>query len=308
MPAHHVRRRACAAVTVALLWNLGSAHAAAPYRLDSLTLLRNSTTIFFDGYDDGQTLPPGPNFPGTTTPAYVPERTVGNFSGAEHDGKLDLDPRHRGAATLNPFTGRPEGVAFQAAYLNVNTQDTPESAARGLKLHHTFELHAVFDLVTPPQADGFDSYGLRLADFDNRGPTGWNDVLDLQLFKSASTGGPVLLLIERDFRAGTRVQHGLLRPDPALGDQIELFFVKPTADVASVQAGYRLLDHGVPMGDAVFFAVTPTLFEGEVFTRPGFFAVAQVPEPSTGLLLGSGLLLLAWGGRSRRRAKLQPMP
>lgn len=44
---------------------------------------------------------------------------------------------------------------FQAAYLNVNTQSTPETAARGLKLNH-----------------GFASHGLRLADFDNRGADG----------------------------------------------------------------------------------------------------------------------------------------
>lgn len=287
-------------LAAAALLALPAAASSAPYRIDHLSVTRHGSLIFEDGFDDGAALPPGPSFIGSSTPGYVAERVVGNFSSSEQAGKLGLDPRRDGVATINPFTLQPEGVAFQAAYLNVNTQSTPETAARGLKLGHSFEVRALFDLVTPARADGFDSYGLRLADFDNPGALGWNDVLDLQLFKSQSTGGPVLLLIERDFRAGTRVQHGLLRPDPAQADQIELFFLKSAADDPHVSAGYRLFDKGVAIGGAQVFATAPALFDGEVFTRPGFFAVSQVPEPASAWLLAGGGLFVAW--RQRRRS------
>ena len=298
--ASTLRQQLSHALAAVALVAMPAVAASAPYRIDNLSVTRNGSLIFEDGFDDGAAPPPGPSFFGTITPGYSAERIVGNFSGSEQGGKLGLDPRHRGVATINPFTLRPEGLAFQAAYLNVNTQSTPETAARGLKLGHSFEVRARFDLVTPARADGFDSYGLRLADFDNPGPSGWNDILDLQVFKSRSTGGPVLLLIERDLRAGTQVQHGLLRPDPSQADQIELFFLKTAAGDAHVSAGYRLFDKGVAVGDAQFFALAPALFDGEVFTRPGFFAVSQVPEPASAWLLAGGGLFVAWRQRRRR--------
>jgi hypothetical protein len=280
---------------------------AAPYRIDSFSVERNGSALFIDEFDAGLALPPGPLFPGTTTPGYTADRIVGDFSGAESGGKLGLDPALRGVATVNPLTGVPEGVKFQAAYLNVNTQSTPETAARGLKLNHSFVVSAIFDLVTPPKADGFDSYGLRLADFDNRGPDGWNDVLDLQVFQSRSAPGtPALLLIERDFNFGSRITLAQLRLDPNQGDQIELFFDKATVDDPTVQAGYRYLKDGAAVGERQTFGAAATLFEGEVFTRPGFFAVSQVPEPASALLLAGGLLAVGAAGRhSRHRVKMR---
>lgn len=295
--ARRLRRHLGLALGLAL-W--GAAQAA-PYRIDSFSVERNGSTIFTDLFDDGLAPPPGPLFPGTTTPGYTAERIVGDFSGAENSGKLGLDPLRRGVATVNPLTGMPEGVKFQAAYLNVNTQETVETAARGLKLHHSFRVSAVFDLVTPPKADGFDSYGLRLADFDNRGAQGWNDVLDLQVFKSRSSGNPVLLLIQRDFRVGSRSTLAQLRLDPTQGDQVELFFDKDTVDDPTVQAGWRYLSGGVGIGERQVLSSSATLFHGEVFTRPGFFAVSQVPEPSVALLMSGGLLLVGCGVRRARR-------
>lgn len=280
---------------------------AAPYRIDRFSVERNGSALFIDEFDDGLALPPGPLFPGTTTPGYTADRIVGNFSGAENGGKLGLDPALRGLATVNPLTGVPEGVKFQAAYLNVNTQSTPETAARGLKLNHSFTVSAVFDLVTPPKADGFDSYGLRLGDFDNRGADGWNDVLDLQIFHSRSAPGvPALLLVERDFNRGSRNTLAQLRLDPSLGDQIELFFNKATVDDPTVQAGYRYLKNGAAVGERQTFSAAATLFDGEVFTRPGFFAVSQVPEPASALLLAGGLLAVGCAGRrSQDRTKMR---
>ena len=292
-------RAACVFASAACALAAQPAMAAAPYQIDSFTVSRNGSLIFEDLFDDGLALPPGPNFIGTTTPGYVADRIVGDFSGSESGGKLGLDPVRRGVATVNPITNQPEGVAFQAAYLNVNTQSTPETAARGLKINHTFNVSALFDLVTPAKADGFDSYGLRLADFDNRSPSGWNDVLDLQVFQSRSVPGvPVLLLVERDFNFGTRNILAQLRLDASLGDQVELFFDKATADDPTVRAGYRYFRNSGAVGERTSFSASATLFEGEVFTRPGFFAVAQaIPEPSSAWLLAVGMAGLAWQRR-----------
>src|SRR5688500_2376608 len=117
----------CASHAIAALGVLACSTAALAdvYKIDRLTVERNSALILADNFDDGQAPPFGAFFADATTPAYVPERVIGNFAGSESGGKLALDPANRGIATINPFTGQPEGIRFQAAYLNVNTQQTP---------------------------------------------------------------------------------------------------------------------------------------------------------------------------------------
>ena len=276
---------------------LSSAAAAIEYRIDQLSVERNGTAIFLDDYADGIAPPIGTTFINSPTAGY--SGTVGNFAGQESNGKLTLDPTHRGVATVNPFTLQPEGILFQAAYLNVNTQSTPDTAARGLKLHHTFTVSALFDLVTPGPTTHSHSYGLRLADFDNHGPSGWNDVLDLQVFRHAS-GAPRLMLVDRDFRGSTvRLEQTVL--DTSLGDQIELTFTKGVADDPTVQASYRYWSQGSAVGPAITFAAAATLFHGEIYTRPGIFAIAAaVPEPETWGMLIAGLALTV--AVARRRA------
>ena len=288
---------ACRLVLACCLGAATTGAAAIEYRIDRLSVERNGSMIFDDGFDDGVAPPVGTTFIGTSTPGY--SGVVGNFSGAESNGKLTLDPTHRGVATINPFTGLPEGIRFQAAYLNVNTESTPETAARGLKLHHTFTVSATFDLVTPGPTTRWDGYGLRLADFDNRGASGWNDVLDLQIFKDRVSGRPRLGLYDRDLRSGTLavLQSTLL--DPTLGDQIELTFSKSIANDPTVWASYRYLSGGTPVGASTTFAAAATLFNGEIFTRPGFIAVAPaVPEPATWAFMAGGLLFTV--GLARR--------
>lgn len=276
---------------------LSSGAAAIEYRIDQLSIERNGTAIFLDDYADGIAPPVGTTFINSPTAGY--SAVVGDFAGEEMNGKLTLDPLHRGVATINPFTGQPEGIFFQAAYLNVNTQSTPDTAARGLKLHHTFTVSAIFDLVTPGPTTRFDSYGLRLADFDNAGPDGWNDVLDLQVFKDTTTGAPKLGLFDRDFRGSTqRLETALL--DPTLGDQVELTFTKAVADDPTVWASYRYWLQGAAVGPAVTFSASAALFHGEVFTRPGIFAIAAaVPEPETWAMFIAGLSLMVAFARAR---------
>jgi hypothetical protein len=288
---------ACNVMATCGLIALSSGAAAVEYRIDQLSIERNGTAIFLDDYADGIAPPVGTTFINSPTAGY--SGVVGNFAGEELNGKLTLDPSHRGVATINPFTGQPEGLLFQAAYLNVNTQSTPDTAGRGLKLHHTFTVSAIFDLVTPGPTTRFDSYGLRLADFDNTGPAGWNDVLDLQVFKDAATGAPKLGLFDRDFRGSTqRLETALL--DPALGDQVELTFTKAVADDPTVSVSYRYWLQGAAVGAAISFSASASLFNGEIFTRPGIFAVAAaVPEPETWAMLIAGLSLMVAFARGR---------
>lgn len=275
---------------------------AAVYTLDDFQVVRNGALIFDDSFDDGLAPPQGTVFLGTTTPGYPANRVVGDFTGAESGGRLQLDPSRRGLATVNPITGLPDGLLFQAAYLNVNTQSTPDTAARGLKLNHSFTVSGLFDLVTPGPTSTLDAYGIRLADFDNTGTTGWNDVIDLEVFRSAQTGLPRLFFIDRDLRAGTRTVLGSVLLDPAAGDQILLAFTKPTVDDPTIVASWQYVAQGVAVGAPVLFAATARAFDGEVFTRPGFFAIASVPEPAGAGLMLAGLAVLAWRRRSARAA------
>lgn len=297
---HRRRVAALKLVAASAFAAMASGVGAVEYRIDRLSVERNGIPIFLDEYNDGIAPPIGTTFINSPNAGY--SHTVGDFAGEESSGKLTFDPSHRGVATMNPVTGRPEGILFQAAYLNVNTQSTPETADRGLKLHHTFTVSALFDLVTPGATAQANSYGLRLHDFDNSSETGWNDVLDLQVFKDRATGAPSLGLFDREFRGTTqRLATALL--DSTLGDQIELTFTKGVADDPTVYASYRYWFQGTAVGPVIPFSASATLFHGEVFTRPGIIAVAAapVPEPETWTLLVAGLGLMAGG--VRRRAK-----
>lgn len=278
--------------------------AAAPFQIDRFWGERNGAALFSDEFNDGLGPPTGGVFPGTTTALYTLNRVVGNFATAEQGGKLTLDPRNNGVQTVNPFTGVPEGLYFNAAYLNVNTDDTAANIARGLKLSHSFAVHGLFDLDMNLAFAGTDTYGIRLADFDNTGATGWNDVLDLQLARSTVTGDVRLYFFHRDLRLGTRSIIASAALDAALGEQIELSFFKNTVNDPTITAAFRYVQGGVAQG-AVQVVGESDAYNGESFTRPGFFAaqaVAQaVPLPGTLALLGAAGLA-AWLVRGARTA------
>ncbi len=281
---------------------------AMSYQLDSFEDTRDGAAFFFDGFDDGFAPPVGTSFIGSTTPGYLPARVVGDFSGAESGGKLTLDPTQRGVGTVNPVTGIPEGIRFQAAYLNVNTQSTPEAAQRGLKINHTFKVSGLFDFATPGPVRGLDSYGIRLADFGTESAGLSNDILDLQVYQSVSTGRPRLEFIRRSLGTGSFLSLASTLLDPTGGDQLMLTLSKPTAFDPTIVASFQYYAGGAAVGAETAFAVTAAAFNGENFTRPGFIAVAPaavalppVPEPQTWGLMLAGLGALIARARSRRR-------
>lgn len=298
-----VLRHAAAGLGFALACAAAAPAWAGPYYIDRFYGERNGAALFSDEFSDGFGPPTGGTFIGNSTSLYSVDRVVGNFNGAEQNGKLTLDPQGRGVQTLNPFTLQPEGVFFTAAYLNTNTDALPANAARGLKLDHTFAIHGLFDLVMPPSVALGESYGIRLADFDNRGADGWNDVLDLVIARSTSTGNVRLYLIRRDFHLQTRTFVSIVDPDWSLGDQIELTLFKDTAGDPTVKAGYRMVQGGAAASAFQVFGESD-LFNGEIFTRAGFMAAGNartsgVPAPSVpALLLAAGLA--AYGLRRRR--------
>lgn len=277
---------------------------AAPFQIDRFWGERNGAALFSDAFDDGAGPPTGGVFAGSTTPLYTLNRTVGNFAGAEQGGKLTLDPLNNGVQTVNPFTGLAEGVYFTAAYLNVNTDDALVNAARGLKLGHSFAIHGLFDLDMSLAPAGGESYGIRLADFDNTGATGWNDVLDLQLARSTTTGQVRLFFFRRDLRLGTRSTVASAALDAALGDQIELSFFKNTVGDPTITAGFRYVQSGTAQG-AVQVLGESDAYNGETFTRAGFFAVQTVaqavPLPGTLALTLAGLAVMGVGAAAQRR-------
>jgi hypothetical protein len=272
-------------------WLLLAATAAAapawatPYSIDRFWGERSGLAFFNDDFNDNVAPPTGGTFITSTAALY--SSVTGNFTGAELGGKLTLDPVARGVQTVNPFTLRSEGVYFTAAYLGVNVD--PTVTTLGLKLNHTYAIHALIDLSRP--LNDFGNVGLRLADYDNSGPDGWNDIIDFEVGRNTSTGALSAFFIRRDLRVQINTLISSTALNTALGDQIEISLLKETADSPAITAAYRYVNSGVPVGALQRVGITDA-YHGEVFTRPGIFAFQAVPLPGTLGLALVGLITL----------------
>jgi hypothetical protein len=143
------------------------------------------------------------------------------------------DPARNGRQTVNRFTLQPEGIYFIAANLNVDVN--PSNSALGFKLNHTYAIHALYDLRR--LASDFGNNGIRLADYDNLGSQGYNDIIDLEVGRSTLDRSLRLLFICRDLRLQTRVIISSTFLNDALGDQIELSLLKETANDPTITGG-----------------------------------------------------------------------
>lgn len=269
---------------------------AATFSLDRLTVTRNGSVILIDEFDDGFAPPSGPLFFGSSYPAYL--RTVGDMGGAEYDGALHLNPAARGVETVNPYTGLTDGVRFEAAYLNFNTQSTPDTAHRGLKLNHTYSMNGVFSLTLPAgQNQSSEAYGLRLSDFASFGGNA-DDVIDLFAYRRAG-GGLGAGFYHRNYAAGTVEVINRIALNPGQADQLEFMLSKPTVDDPTIEASVRFINNGVADNQWTSLGTT-TAYHGEIVTVPAFFAVSPVPEPASMALLLAGAGLLGWRARRQK--------
>lgn len=79
--------------------------------------------------------------------------------------------------------------------------------------------------------------------------------------------------------------------DGSLGDQIELSFFKDVAGDPTISAGFRYVQGGVAQGTVQRLGESDA-YNGETFTRPGFFAIETVVQ-TVGLPSGLALTLAA---------------
>jgi hypothetical protein len=267
---------------------------ATPYLLDRFWGERNGSALFNDDFNDGSAPPVGSTYIGSTNALY--SSSSDNFVGAERGGKLTLDPVLNGRQTVNRFTLQPEGIYFMAANLNVDVN--PANSTLGFKLNHTYAIHALYDLRR--QASDFGNNGIRLADYDNLGPQGYNDIIDLEVGRSTVDGSLRLFFIRRDLRLQTRLLISSTFLNDVLGDQIELSLLKETANDPTITGAFRYFRDGVAQSALIRVGETDG-YNGEVFTRPAVFAFEAIPLPGT---LGLGIFGFAgMFALDRRRIK-----
>jgi hypothetical protein len=267
--------------------------AATPYLLDRFWGERNGAALFNDDFNDGSAPPVGSTYSSSTNALY--SSSSDNFAGAEQGGKLTLDPALNGRQTVNRFTLQPEGIYFIAANLNVDVN--PANSSLGFKLNHTYAIHALYDLRR--QANDFGNNGIRLADYDNLGSEGYNDIIDLEVGRSTVDGRLSLFFIRRDLRQQTRFLISSTPLNEAFGDQIELSLLKQTANDPTITAAFRYFRNGVAQSALLSSVGETDAYNGEVFTRPAVFAFETIPLPGT-----LGLAILGFAGMfalNRRR-------
>ena len=262
-----------------LTWSIvGGSPVNADYyvSLDDLSIIKNGSQIFRDGFDGGGPPPSAPYFSNGNSTFYF---TDGTFVEDINSGRLIMVGRNASA----PFDSLTGGQAVHsAALLNSNTQPISTSEL-GLKSDANFTVAARFDLSLPE--DPGEYYGIRLIDSIGDPVLGVhdNDYVGV-VVRRPIDGGPVEVeLIHIDRQAGTFsvLEAHQLNVPPGV-DQIVLRLSHDPADPGGsnvVRAAFDLLDGGVVVGTTIF-ATSDTIFNGEDWTRAQIVATAPVESDS----------------------------
>ncbi len=279
-----------ARIIVALfIMTQASAALAYNFTIDNFDIVKNGSTLFNDPFSDGNPPPSAPNFTSGAAATY----TVTGTPGPESGGKLQLNSSG-GALTSN--------IAENGFNLTVgarlNTSIT--GGATGLNSNSTFAVTGLFDLIIPgpsllPNATG-DRYSIRLNDAANN--IEGNDIVLLQVVRLSNGLLAIQFRDLNDLANSNNLIASL--PLDTNHDQIALRLSHLSSSNNAITGSFAYVDGGV-FGAFTTFAPTIDIFDGETFTRANFQAQSTVPEPSSLLLFGSGLMGLAGFCRKRSR-------
>ena len=239
---------------------------------------------FVDDFDDGLE-PPSSNgtFPNGAFGSYL---TLPNpMPGLEQNGKLRLETAE-GVLGSSQVSGRP--ILIQRARLATNTSDADADLNSGLKETQVFTVKGTFDLIEPTV--NRENYGVRLTDF---GKADRNDNVALRVILTPS-GEWQVQFVEADYGLGVFdiIDSVLLSGITGVSDyeQIALTLTKSSNNDKLISAAFELIDFE---GSDLLVSLNGTadIFDGERWTRAGFFAFAPapVPLPATFLLMCAGM-------------------
>ncbi|MCU0841365.1 MAG: PEP-CTERM sorting domain-containing protein [Thiobacillaceae bacterium] len=253
--------------------------------------LLTTPPVFYDNFADLAAPPSAPNYTplgGGGAAMYGVFGSVGPETIIGGQGILTLDS--------SGTTPNDHGVLVQQATLLTNID--PASPVGLKQVSTNFAVGGVYNLINPGNNPG--SYGVRLTDITVG--TG-NDTVSLSVH-GTTAGGAVIQFSRFDNNTGMRSildQQALETGHDQIG--LGLTYADPDGpDPKAVYAGYFYLDNDAPSGFTGMNGYTQ-IFNGEVFTRPAFYAAltppVPIPEPAEYALLLAGLGLIGW--RVRRR-------
>ncbi len=289
-----------AVVGTSAIIGLGASASAAPFTpvIDEFWIVKNSTEIFRDSFNDGIVPVSGPD--GAATYVNSPTSGIAGFT-SESGGKL----------TMTPSLGTPTLVTGTTADTftgGLRAFSTNPAAPGGFAFTDDIEIHGLFDMSNLPTISG-QQFGIRFNDRTNLN-TG-DDIPQLSVAMSSVTGNIIVRTVDLDFAGNTADLAGAVSIQGLLptANQIELVLHK-AANSNVVDASYIVYDVSMTViGSGTVDNINDvtglplTVYNGENFSRAQFFSTdTGVPIPAPASLAIFGLGVAAFGALRRRKA------